>query len=246
MVGVALLATLLGLLLGPVADERGVEEAVGPLGVVDVGLDPGHSDFDVGAVGGGLREVDLTLTVASRVKELLAAQGLTVAMSRSDSRPLTDFSNPDPTEQIRIEQEARIAAVGKARIYVSIHFNGYGDPRVRGTETYYNGDNCGEDSRRLARSIQENVVSTVRASGYAVPDRGVKEDLAAGKPYGHFFSLRGGLPSVLVESMFLTNPEEAALLHDDATLETIAEGIASGIEAYLSPSRPQAAGTMDQ
>jgi len=45
---------------------------------------------------------------------------------------------------------SRIAAVTPARIYVSVHFNGHPNAAIRGTETYYNGDNYGADSRRLA------------------------------------------------------------------------------------------------
>jgi N-acetylmuramoyl-L-alanine amidase len=42
------------------------------------------------------------------------------------------------------------------------------------------------------------------------------------------------MPSVLVESMFLTNPVEAELLRDEEFREAVAQGIAEGIEAYLS------------
>src|SRR5215210_7455990 len=85
-------------------------------GPVDVGLDPGHSDADVGAAGGGLREVDLTLALARRIRPLLEAQGLRVAVTRDDNRPLTAMSHPDITTRTRIEQEARIAAVAPARV----------------------------------------------------------------------------------------------------------------------------------
>ena len=65
-------------------------------------------------------------------------------------------------------------------------------------------------------------------------DRGVKEDLSAGKPYGHFFSLRGPMPSALVEGLFLSNPAEAALLRQDSTLAALARGYAAGIGAYFA------------
>ncbi|HEX2988981.1 MAG TPA: N-acetylmuramoyl-L-alanine amidase [Chloroflexota bacterium] len=220
----------------PVFAESEIGGITGEVGVVDVGLDPGHSDADVGASGGGLRECDLTLEVATRVKSLLEEEGLSVVLSRTDNRPLTDFSNPDPTEQIRLEQEARVAAVGRARVFVSIHFNGYGDPSVRGAECYYNGDNQGEPSQRLGRGIQNKLLAEVTAAGYDLPDRGVKEDLSAGKPYGHFFSLRGDMPSVLVEAMFLTNPHEAFLVGDKSIREAVARGIASGVWQQISSS----------
>jgi N-acetylmuramoyl-L-alanine amidase len=203
-------------------------------GLVDVGLDPGHSDVDVGAAGGGLREVDLTLALAQRIRPLLEAQGLRVALTRQDNRPLTAMSNPDFTTQTRLEQEARIAAVTPARIYVSVHFNGHPNAAIRGTETYYNSDNFGADSRRLAGALQRAIIAEIRAGGYEVLDRGVKEDLSAGKPYGHFFSLRGPMPSALVEGLFLSNPAEAALLRQDSTLAALARGYAEGIRTYFT------------
>ncbi len=230
----SVLFSLLMLLMFPaVVLADGEDPASGSTLPVDVGLDPGHSMADIGAVGSGLREDYLTLDVALRVEKLLQDRGLTVALSRRDDNSLTDFSAPDPTDAIRLEQEARIAAVGDAKLYISIHFNGYSDPRVRGAETYYNGDNHGMESRALAEAIQGRLLGNVRAAGYPLTNRGAKEDLAAGKPYGHFFSLRGAMPSVLVESMFLTDPYEASQLTDESIREAIAQGIAEGISDYL-------------
>src|SRR3954469_22449114 len=106
---------------------------------VDVALDPGHSVADVGAASGSLREYQLSLDLAQRVRVLLEASGLTVRLTREDDQPLTPLLNPGATEDIHLEQEARIAAGMPARIYVSLHFNG-GPAALRGTETYYNPD----------------------------------------------------------------------------------------------------------
>ncbi|HEY7061112.1 MAG TPA: N-acetylmuramoyl-L-alanine amidase [Chloroflexota bacterium] len=202
--------------------------------LVDVGLDPGHSDADVGASGGGLREVDLTMALAQHIQPLLEAQGLRVALSRTDNRPLTAMTDPNLDTRTRLEQEARIAAVTPARIFVSVHFNGHPNAAIRGTETYYNGDNNGPESRRLAVALQAHVVGELRAAGVDSPDRGAKEDLTAGKPYGHFFSLRGPLPSALVEGLFLSNPQDLAALRQDATLDALARGYAEGIREYFA------------
>lgn len=201
--------------------------------MADVGLDPGHSRRDVGAAGGGIKEHELTLDVAQRVRRLLEARDVRVALSRTTDEPVSAWSAGDPTELIRLEQEARIQAVGRARAYVSIHFNSFANPAVAGTETYYNADNHGAESRRLAGGLQAGVVKRLTEAGYRPVDRGVKEDLAAGKPYGHFFSLRGGMPSALVEALFLSNPADVAFLGKDSSREAIARGIADGVLAFL-------------
>jgi N-acetylmuramoyl-L-alanine amidase len=195
---------------------------------VDVALDPGHSRADVGAASSGLYEYRLTLDLAQRVRERLEAAGVSVRLTREDDLPLSELLHPGATEDIRIEQEARIAAGMPARMYVSLHFNA-GPVGLRGTETYYNPDRDADDWL-LADALQRNVVA---ALGFASLDRGVRNDLLAGKPYGHFFSLRGPVPSALVENLFLSNPQDAALLRDDVTLDVLADGVAQGILEYL-------------
>jgi N-acetylmuramoyl-L-alanine amidase len=201
---------------------------------VDVALDPGHSRADIGSAAGGLREYRLTLDLAERLRVRLEAQGRSVRLTREDDLPLTALLHPGSTDDIRLEQEARIAAGMPARIYVSLHFNG-GPAALRGTETYFNPErDVAADDAVLADALQRHVVAALAEQvGYESVDRGVRNDLAAGKPYGHFFSLRGPVPSALVEHLFLSNSNEAALLRDDATLDALADGGAQGILEYL-------------
>ena len=224
----ALLAGLLTLQLAP----------------VDVALDPGHSRADIGAAGGGLREFQLSLDLAQRCRNHLEAAHLSVRLTREDDQPLSNLTDPNATEQIEAEQEARIAAAGPARAYVSLHFNG-GPANWHGTETYFNRERDPSSDMdldfMLASALQRHVVEALADEvGYASLDRGVKSDLAAGKSYGHFFSLRGPLPSALVENLFLSNPDDAAALRDDATLDALAAGCAQGILEYLAAAPPTA------
>jgi N-acetylmuramoyl-L-alanine amidase len=208
---------------------------------VDVALDPGHSRADIGASGGGLREYQLTLDLAQRVRTRLEVAHLSVRLTREDDQPLSAYTNPLATEQIHAEQAARIAAAGLSRVYVSLHFNG-GPTSLHGTETYFNPDRAPDAidaDYSLAASLQRHVLDALAEEvGYASLDRGVKSDLAAGKAYGHFFGLRGPVPSALVENLFLSNATEAALLRDDATLDALADGCAQGVLEYLAGAAP--------
>jgi N-acetylmuramoyl-L-alanine amidase len=201
---------------------------------VDVALDPGHSSWDVGASGAGLREFELTLDVAQRARQRLESAGYRVRLTRQDDRQVAPNLPEDFTEAIRIEQLARQAAAGPARVFVSIHFNGHPDRTLRGTETYFNGDNYPVESRVLAALIQVQTRSALTEFGYEPLDRGVREDLSAGAPYGHFFTLRGPFPSALVEVLFLSNSAEAMLLQDTPIRDAAALGIARGIISYLT------------
>ncbi|MFN8635051.1 MAG: N-acetylmuramoyl-L-alanine amidase [Chloroflexota bacterium] len=221
-----------GLALGSLLAAPGAR-AQAPVFDVDVGSIR-HSQADVGTSGFGVGEYQHTLDVALRVKAMLEGAGLSVALTRTDHAPLSPMSHPDPIERVRIEQTARIAAVGNARIYVSLHFDGAGSPSVRGTETFYNADNHGEDSKRLAEAIQRHMVDEIRALGYPTVDRGANDDLRAGKPYGHFFMLRGGMPSVCGEPLFLTNPTEGTMMLQEETRQAVARGYAGGIVEYFA------------
>jgi N-acetylmuramoyl-L-alanine amidase len=208
-----------------------------------VALDPGHSRVDVGAVGGGLREYQLTLDLAQRVQARLEQAHLTVRLTRQDDLPLSDYTDPNATPQIQAEQEARIAAAGPARIYVSLHFNG-GPANLRGTETYYNPERAPEAVAAdglLAALLQAHVVAALADDvGYSSVDRGTKSDLLAGKSYGHFFGLRGPYPSALVENLFLSNANDAAVLRDDATLDALADGCVQGVLEYFAAAEAAA------
>src|SRR5262249_43622068 len=94
---------------------------VGQLRPVDVALDPGHSRADIGAAGGGLREYQLTFDLAQRCQTRLEASHLTVRLTRNDDQPLTAYTNALDDAQTQVEQQARIAAAGPSRAYVSLH-----------------------------------------------------------------------------------------------------------------------------
>jgi N-acetylmuramoyl-L-alanine amidase len=229
--------TALGLLAGALlalAPLR-VGRAADGLVPVDVALDPGHSRADIGAIGGGLREYEVSLDLSERVRARLEDAGLSVRLTREDNLPLTALTSPGATAQIQAEQQARIAAGGPARVYVSLHLNG-GPVGLHGTETYYNPTRAPDASTDwyLADAIQRHVVSALTYAGYPTLDRGVRNDLLAGKPYGHFFSLRGPEPSALLEALFLSNPTDAAWLRSDDTRDAIADGVTQGILEYFA------------
>lgn len=83
-----------------------------------------------------------------------------------------------------------------------------------------------EDSKRLASSIQRELVRNLGMRYDAVRDLGVKE--------GPFFVLEDiDVPSVLVEAAFLTHRAEGLRIHSSVYREQVAEGIFRGIERYL-------------
>ncbi len=183
-------------------------------------LDPGHGGTTT--VGGsspnnatgpqGTLEKDMTLTLAIQVTGLLANLGHNVRLTRTADTNLG------------LADRADIAKKFGADVFVSIHLNGFHDATVQGTETLV-APTASDESKRLAKSIQQQVVKTTRYR-----DRGVKpQQLGVLVPSRH-------LPTTaacLVEVSFLTNPEEETRLEDESYQVRIATAITDGIVGFL-------------
>lgn len=184
-------------------------------------LDPGHGGNDTGAIYKKLVESEVNLTVAQKLKEMLEADGYQVYLTRSND----DF--------VAKRDRARYCNSEKATILVSIHHNTYEeDPSVNyNTVLYYK-----DVDRPLASSIIE---STSLKLG--VKNQGISK-------FNNSLFWVAEMPSVLLESFFLTNRMEYQNLiksHSER-LDEEAEGIKEGIVNYFAnPNQDTAADTVD-
>jgi N-acetylmuramoyl-L-alanine amidase len=114
----------------------------------------------------------------------------------------------------------------KATLYVSIHSNAHNDPRVQGIETLV-ADSPDHPmyarSLQLAQMIQQQIMARLRPLG--IPDRGVKKQ--------PLYIRWAQMPSVIVESGFVTHPKGEELLQSLWYQAKIAEAVLAGIKAYL-------------
>ena len=223
-------------------------------------IDPGHGGLDPGVVGTAsgrqVLEKDVTLAVATRLSDLLRADGYRVVMARTRDSTVLKLSGTDSVlgsltasaEHRDLAARAACANAAGAAALVSIHFDAFADPSVGGTETFYDpARTFAVDSRRLAADVQAALVSALGTS-----DRGVWTDdqLAAptltssGSSYNHLIELGpmsagwvdepSAMPGALVEPLFLTNPAEARLAADPAGQQKIASALEAGLVRYLS------------
>lgn len=178
-------------------------------------IDAGHGGDDSGAVsnvlGYTLKEKDITLSIATKVKDILTSSGYNVVMTRS--------SDTYPT----LSQRAELANKQGAAIFVSIHMNSATTEQANGTETYYatvnNGSAFGATSAQLAKNIQTRLQSALSSR-----NRGVKTA-------NHAVTKNSLMPAALVEVGFISNTEEAAKLATDSYQNLAASAIADGIAA---------------
>jgi N-acetylmuramoyl-L-alanine amidase len=172
-----------------------------------VAIDPGHGGRDPGAIGPtGLREADVVLDISRRVRDLLTRDGLRAVMIRED----------DVT--VELADRPRLAREAGASIYVSIHANANGRATVNGSETYY----LTPQSLVLAQMIQDELGIVLQ-----LPSRGIKT--------ANFLVLRdSGIPSVLVETAFISNADDEARLRNPAFRQALAAAIHRGIMRFLA------------
>jgi N-acetylmuramoyl-L-alanine amidase len=223
-------------------------------------IDPGHGGLDPGVVGTvsghQVLEKDATLAVATRLSDLLRADGYRVVMARTRDSTVLKLSTSDSVlgsltasaEHRDLAARAACANAAGAAALLSIHFDAFGDASVGGTETFYDSARAfAAESHRLSVNVQSALVSALRTS-----DRGVWTDdqLAAptltssGSTYGHLIMLGpmsagwvdepSQMPGALVEPLFLTNPAEARLATDPNGQQQIAVALEAGLVKFLT------------
>ena len=174
---------------------------------ITVVIDAGHGGHDRGGIPGqSVAEKDMTLDVAQRLRNVLAASGYRVVMTR------------DSDVFVPLGTRVAIANSYGNAIFVCIHFNATKRAGASGIETYF----YSRDSLPLASAIHYFVTG-----GAPSANRGVRRR-------GYYVLRRTSVPAVLVECGFLTNPTEAAYAQSASYRQKLAEEIAAGVRGRNS------------
>ena len=185
-------------------------------------IDAGHGGKDPGAMpkgedgeylqndGKNIQEKDITLSIALKVRDALAASGVNVQMTR------------DTDKFLELSEIGEIANRADADLFVSIHCNSFDGSSPNGVEVLTHStegkDAYGITSNQIAKNI---LAEYVPATGFY--NRGIKD--------GSWLAVlkRTDMPGVLVETGFLTNEENLSALLDDEMQTKMAQAIARGI-----------------
>jgi len=238
---------------GAVHSKLGFTGELSSLRIHSIVIDPGHGGKDPGAKGyGGLKEKDVVLDIAKRLKDLLSEAGLKVIMTR------------DSDVFISLNERTEIATRAEADVFVSIHANSNPLRRTQGIEVYYvktheKRDLDEEQRQKNERIFLKNLHAVARnnvqaivadmmyqlkiaesaklamrivhdtSSDVEIPNRGAR--------HARYFVVRNTLmPAVLIETGFLTNKQEEKKLNSSEYREKMAQSIARSILAYASSS----------
>ncbi|WP_235941201.1 N-acetylmuramoyl-L-alanine amidase [Paenibacillus puerhi] len=188
-------------------------------------LDAGHGGTDPGAIGvNGLQEKTVNLDISQKVRDRLIQRGYEVRMSRD-----TDI-------YVSLSDRVAYAKAQQADIFVSIHANSYSNPATRGAMVLYYDDAYPQSSYPASEEMkaltpQSRELAQFVLDGFLGKAGGTDRGLV---PSAVYVVRMGNIPSILVETAFLSNAQDAALLADESARVAMAEGIVDGIEAYLS------------
>ena len=214
-------------------------------------IDPGHGGHDPGALGPtGLEEKTVVLQVAKELQQLIQQEmpQYRVVLTR------------DQDVFVPLAERARMANEQQAQVFISIHTNSSPHHEASGIETWYLSFAASARAKKIA--ARENMMSeqqlstlelilrdlheTDRINQSAVlaqsTQSALAEHMAAHYPgvmprgvEGAPFAVlhRTTMPSVLVETAFISNPQEEARLRTSQYQRALAKGILRGLRQFL-------------
>jgi N-acetylmuramoyl-L-alanine amidase len=229
------------------------------LGVNCIVIDPGHGGRDFGASGylKGVYEKDVVLMIAKRLaKKIRNELQCEVFLTRTRDRYLT------------LEERTAIANTKNADLFISIHTNAARSRKAFGIETYFlnlatddesilvaarenatSTKNISDlqtilidlmqnakinESSRLAGHVQTALCGCLKKNKYSrINNKGVKQ--------APFYVLLGAqMPSILIETSFISNSKECKRLINSKYQERLCEAIVEGIKKYIKETNPTA------
>lgn len=178
-------------------------------------IDPGHGGRDNGASSpSGIREKDLNLIMGLKLEQALKQLGYNIVLTRSTDIYVDLYGRPALANEIN------------ADIFVSMHANSTTNPDVSGIEVLYcpatTGSKKSVDQYPLAKLVMEEVLKSTSGKERRINKR---PDLVVLN--------RTNMPAILIETGFMSNPEELKLITNEDYQNKFIQGIINGIEKYF-------------
>ena len=229
--------------------------------MVTIVIDPGHGGEDSGAIGArGSKEKDVVLSIGKRLKAKIEQQpNMRVVMTRN-----ADFFVPLGTRVqkaravqadlfISIHADAFVQPSARGSSVFVLSEKGASSTAARWLAKRENaadligGVNIKKHDRQLASvlldlSTTAQINSSMKLGNAVVREMGGINKLHKGSVEQAAFAVLKApdIPSILVETAFISNPEEEAKLNDDAHQDRVADAIMNGVKKYFAKNPPRA------
>ncbi len=228
-------------------------------------LDPGHGGEDPGAIGGGgSREKDVVLAIAQRLKKRLEGQvNMRVMLTRD-----ADFFVPLHVRVqkaravqadlfVSIHADAFVEARARGSSVFALSEKGASSSAARWLANKENaadligGANLKNHDLQLASvlldlSTTAQISDSIKLARAVLGEIGDINRLHKGAVEQASFAVLKApdIPSILIETAFISNPEEEAKLNDESYQDQLAEAILKGIKRYFAKNPPLAKNRM--
>ncbi len=227
--------------------------------LVTVVIDPGHGGEDPGAVGrGGSLEKDVTLAIARRLKAKIdAAPNMRALLTRDGDYFIPLQQRVAKARRVRadlfisVHADAFVKPTARGSSVFVLSENGASSSAARWLANRENaadlvgGVNIGVKDPHLARTLLDlSQTATLNDSlklGKAVlGEIGGINDLHKGHVEQAGFAVLKApdIPSILVETAFISNPEEEKRLTDNAYQDRMADALLTGMKRYFAQNPP--------
>ncbi len=228
--------------------------------MVTIVVDPGHGGEDSGAIGArGSKEKDVVLAIGKRLKAKIEQQpNMRVIMTRN-----ADFFVPLGTRVqkaravqadllISIHADAFVQPTARGSSVFVLSEKGASSTAARWLAKRENaadligGVNIKKHDRQLASvlldlSTTAQIKNSMKLGNAVLNEMGGINRLHKGSVEQAAFAVLKApdIPSILVETAFISNPEEEAKLNNDAHQENIANAILNGVKKYFAKNPPR-------
>lgn len=184
---------------------------VGKVIVIDVG----HGGKDSGTFYKNIKEKDINLDIALKLKKELIKLGVEVIMTREGDY---DLSSPGSLRRKKSDFDNRIKLINesKADMYISLHINYLDNPKYYGGQVFYTDGN-----QRLANIIQDEFI---RQLSSPLKVRNMDDNI--------YMYKKLDIPGILIECGFMSNVKERNLLVTSKYQSKIVKCIIDGLINY--------------
>jgi N-acetylmuramoyl-L-alanine amidase len=233
--------------------------------MITIALDPGHGGEDPGAIGArGSHEKDVVLAIAKRLKLKIEAQpNMRVMLTRDGDYfvPLQVRVQKARKVQadlfVSIHADAFVQATANGSSVFALSEKGATSTAARWLANKENaadligGTNIKNHDKQLA-SVLLDLSTTAQINDSMKLGKAVLNEIGginrlhkgAVEQAGFAVLKAPDIPSILIETAFISNPEEEARLNDDTYQERMADAVAQGIKKYFAKNPPLAKNRM--
>jgi N-acetylmuramoyl-L-alanine amidase len=245
---------------GPDAD-KSHSKAPALIRMITIAIDPGHGGEDPGALGrGGSREKDVVLAIAKRLKEKIEQQPNMRVMLTRDADYFVPLNvrvqkarNVQADLFMSIHADAFVESSARGSSVFVLSDKGASSTAARWLANKENaadligGVNLKGHDKQLASvlldlSTTAQINDSLKLGKVVLSEIGGINRLHKGSVEQAGFAVLKApdIPSILIETAFISNPEEEARLTDESYQDKMADAIVKGIKKYFSKNPPLA------